>query len=80
LTPTERPLEEKESDRARLRTLTKDSYDDVWVADGTTLPKYVCRYELGVFIELDLRRKLIVLEEFQRGEPVDRRGISLTHG
>jgi hypothetical protein len=74
---SERPAEEKQSDRARLRTLTKNSYDDVWTADGETLPKYVCRYELGVFIELDLRRRLIGIEEFQRGEAVDRREISL---
>jgi hypothetical protein len=67
---SDRPQEEKQSDRSRLRILTRDSYDDVWTADGVTLPKYVCRYELGVFIELDLRHRRVTVEEFERGEAV----------
>ena len=65
---SDRPPEQKESDRKRLRILTRDSYDDIWPADGVTLPKYVCGYELGIFVEFDLRRRLVVVEEFERGE------------
>jgi hypothetical protein len=51
-----------------LRILIRDSYEGVWSADGVTLPEYVCRYELGIFIELDIRYGIVTVEEFQRGE------------
>ena len=64
---SERPEEEKESDRARLRTLTKSTYDDVWSYDGETHPEHVCGYELGFFIELNILHKLYSVQQFQNG-------------
>ncbi|MGS2764806.1 hypothetical protein [Sinomicrobium sp. M5D2P9] len=49
-----RPEYEKASDKIRLRALTKESYDDVWSNDGKTFPEYVCGYELGIYMELDI--------------------------
>jgi hypothetical protein len=70
---SDRPALDKQNDRIRLRALTKPSYDDVWVNDGTGLPKYVCGYELGLYIELNVRNGEVIVEEFERGEPAGRR-------
>ena len=66
----ERPEEEKQSDRARLRTLTKCSYDDVWSFDGTTHPEHVCGYEIGYFFELDIAKKVFIVQRFEKGNLV----------
>jgi hypothetical protein len=70
---SDRPARDKQNDRIRLRALTKPSYDGVWVNDGTGLPKYVCGYDLGLYIELDVGNGGVTVEEFERGEPVGRR-------
>jgi len=67
---SDRPNHEKVKDRVRLRALTKASYDDVWSADGVTLPEFVCGYELGVYIELDVQRRQVLVEEFEHGVAV----------
>jgi len=67
---SERPEEEKESDRARLRTLTKSTYDDVWSFDGETHPEHVCGYEFGFFVELDIAHKSYSVQQFQNGNVV----------
>jgi len=41
---TDRPNQQKETDRKRLRALTKESHNGVWSADGETLPEHVCGY------------------------------------
>ena len=64
---SERPEEEKQSDRARLRTLTKSSYDDVWSYDETTHPEHVCGYEVGYFIELDITNNKFTIQMFEKG-------------
>jgi len=46
----------KTDDKNRLMALTKSSYDDIWSFDGKTLPEHVCRYILGVYYEVDIRR------------------------
>ncbi|MBS0045159.1 hypothetical protein KFE26_23210 [Shewanella sp. M16] len=66
----ERPEAEKISDRARLRTLTKASFDDVWSFDGQTHPEHVCGYEVGFFIELDKDKNYYKVQQFQGGELV----------
>jgi len=63
----ERPNHEKQSDKARLKTLTKNSFDDIWSADGETHPEHVCGYELGYFIEIDLEKRNYIVEEFTSG-------------
>lgn len=62
------PNAKKEKDRARLRALTKTSFDGVWSADGKTHPEHVCGYVLGYFVELYLARQFFRIEEYQHGE------------
>jgi hypothetical protein len=64
----DRPEEEKRSDRERLQALTKPSYDDVWMNDGSTPPEHVCGYRLGAFVQLDRKRRLCSVEYFKGGE------------
>jgi hypothetical protein len=61
----------------RLRALTKVSYDNVWSNDGVAHPKYVCGYQLGLFIELNVRTGQIIVEEFERGNIVNRQEFQL---
>ncbi len=61
------PLQEKNDDRDRLVVMTKDSYDDVWSADGITKPEHVCGYELGVFIEINVAARRVRTEFFEKG-------------
>ncbi|MFZ0375249.1 MAG: hypothetical protein WAL39_18285 [Xanthobacteraceae bacterium] len=75
---SERPKVEKDEDRIRLRALIKTSYDGVWSNDGETHPRYVCGYELGLFIELNVRRGRIAVEEFEGGNSVKRREFRLS--
>lgn len=62
-----RKQEEKDSDRERLMALTKDSYDDIWSFDGTTLPQHVCRYVLGIYYEVDYKNQIIKIEYYSKG-------------
>ncbi len=57
----------KDKDRERLIALTKDSFDDVWSFDGKALPEHVCRYVLGVYYEINFRRKSITIEYYRKG-------------
>ena len=61
------PLE-KQSDKERLKALTKDSFDDVWSFDGTTLPEHVCRYIIGIYYEINFTTRKIHLEYYKQGE------------
>lgn len=62
-----RTQEEKDSDRKRLRALTKDSYDNVWSFDGTVLPEHVCGYIFGYYIELNSRSRTCLFEQYKKG-------------
>lgn len=68
---SERPEEEKVSDRSRLRILTKASFDDVWSYDGQTHPEHVCGYDLGYFIELNKDNSSYTVQEFKNGNLCD---------
>jgi hypothetical protein len=63
---------EKEKDRKRLMALTRPSYDDVWRADGKVLPEYVCRYILGVYIEIDRSFRNLHIEYYRNGSQVQK--------
>ncbi|OXT02747.1 hypothetical protein B7H23_07695 [Notoacmeibacter marinus] len=63
----EHPAEEKERDRMRLRAMTKASYDNLWSADGVTLPEHVCGYVLGYYLELDRSKPAFAVEVFEKG-------------
>ena len=62
-----RPQREKDSDRSRLRAMTKRSYDDVWSNDGVTHPEHVCGYRMGVYVEVDVIAMKARLEYFADG-------------
>ncbi|ELE1909268.1 hypothetical protein ACW0FU_004286 [Vibrio vulnificus] len=68
---SERPEAEKVSDRARLRTMTKPSFDDIWSFDGETHPEHVCGYELGYFIEINRQNREYIVQKFAHGELVE---------
>ena len=71
-----RDEESKNSDRMRLRALTKSSYNnDIWSYDGTSLPKRVCRYILGVYYEVDVGNRFVLLEYYKGGEMVGKKKI-----
>ena len=67
-----RPTAEKEKDRDRVRILTKDSYDNIWSFDGTVLPEHVCRYVLGIYYEMNIKSRMILIEYYSKGEFVKR--------
>ncbi|MDQ2070484.1 hypothetical protein [Natronospira bacteriovora] len=71
---SERPEEEKISDRSRLRALTKSSFDGVWSYDGEAHPEHVCGYELGYFVELNPENRSYVVQVFKAGELIDEFG------
>lgn len=68
-----RPEAEKESDRTRLKTLTRSSFDGVWSADGKSLSEYVCGYKLGYYCELDIKERQFLIEEYVEGALSDQR-------
>lgn len=71
-----RPELEKESDRKRLRAMTKSSFDDIWSNDGEAHPEHVCGYRIGLYIELDAARRAARLERYIGGERVQERTIT----
>jgi hypothetical protein len=64
---TERPEAEKDSDRLRLKIMTRRSFNGIWSADGVTHPEHVCGYRVGIFIEIDRLNRRLVLEYFKAG-------------
>ncbi|WP_097028599.1 hypothetical protein [Clostridium peptidivorans] len=71
-----RPKKEKDKDRERLMALTKDSFDEIWSFDGKTLPEHVCRYKLGVFYEVNYKKKQIALEYYVSGNLYNKKIIN----
>jgi hypothetical protein len=63
-----RPQSEKNSDKDRLRALTKDSYDGVWNFDGSAHPEHACGYILGYYMEIDQARQKCLIETYIQGE------------
>lgn len=57
----------KNDDKERLKCLTKRSYDDIWSADGKTFPKHVCGYLLGIYYEINYKKKTISIEYYKEG-------------
>lgn len=70
------PGEEKEKDRIRLKAMTKASFDDVWSADGKTLPEHVCGYVVGYYLELNAAAERFLVEEYAGGKLVASREVS----
>ncbi len=55
-----RPYLKRESDKHRLKSMTKH---------GTSL-EYVCGYKIGFYIEIDIAKKSYNIEEFREGDSV----------
>jgi hypothetical protein len=66
-----RPDEEKVDDKKRLRAMTKP-VTEVFGWDGVH-PEHVCGYAVGVFVEIDIEKRLIRLDYFKKGERTKRR-------
>ncbi|MEJ5037688.1 hypothetical protein WH285_12200 [Acinetobacter johnsonii] len=63
-----RPDDEKNKDKYRLIALTKPkSSDDIWSNDGETHPEHVCGYLLGVYIEINIQRRNVIIEFYENG-------------
>ena len=61
--------DDKMEDRARLKALTNNiSKGVVYNPDGKTLPQDVCRYILGIFIEIDTKNSELKIEYYRKGE------------
>lgn len=65
-----RSKSDKISDKERLKALTKDSFDDIWSNDGQTLPEHVCGYVLGIYYEINYKKREILLEYYIKGKIV----------
>lgn len=65
-----RPDAEKISDRKRLRTMTKDSYDGVWSWEGEAHPEHVCGYMLGVYLIINIVERSCQIEYYTHGNLV----------
>jgi hypothetical protein len=63
----ERPDAEKDSDRERLKIITRRSFKGIRSADGVTHPEHVCGYCVGIFVEVDRVNRRLVLEYFKDG-------------
>jgi hypothetical protein len=62
-----RPPEETLDDQRRLRALTTPPGPNTWSGDGETFPEYVCGYQLGILVELDISRTRYRVEEYRSG-------------
>jgi hypothetical protein len=58
---------DKDKDRKRLMALSKDSFDDVWAYDGKSFPEHVCRYMIGIFYEVNIRKRKVTIEYYKQG-------------
>ena len=67
---SDRPEDHKLSDKIRLRALTKNSFDDIWSNDGETHPEHVCGYELGIYMEIDINNREMILEGYASGNMI----------
>lgn len=69
------PSKEKQSDKERLMALTRDTFDDIWSFDGTTLPEHVCRYIIGIYYEINFPTRKIHIEYYKQGEFIEKETI-----
>ena len=74
-----RTKSEKDADRDRLRALTLDTFSNTWSFDGHTLPEHVCRYVLGVYYEINLRQKTILIEYYCQGKLISQYQLKRTN-
>lgn len=61
------PGKEKDSDRIRLECLTKSAGNDICSYEGGVKPEHVCGYGLGIYYEINFRKKNIAVEYYADG-------------
>lgn len=72
---TNRPESEKNDDRARLQAMTKVPYNGVWPWDGCH-PEHVCGYAVGIFLEIDISQRKLILEFFKKGNKTKKKYLT----
>ena len=58
---------DRDNDRSRLEGLTKELEKGVWLYGGGKYPKHVCGYGLGVYYEINFKKKNILVEYYRNG-------------
>jgi hypothetical protein len=71
-----RPSEESNADIDRLIAMTCKPYDGVWNWKNGH-PEHVCGYSVGIFMEIRLRQKEVVLQYFKKGKKTKERSIKI---
>lgn len=66
-----RPKVDRDKDRERLMALTRITYDGAPEED-VGLPQNVCRYALGVYYEINYRRRRVFIEYYKSGTRLNR--------
>ena len=69
---SEASYSDKQSDRNRLVALTKSASQDVWPEDGRVLPEYVCGYQIGIYMELNVKSRICFFEKYESGDLIDK--------
>ena len=72
-----RPEEEKQKDRERLKYMTRNSYNGEGTNSQEKLPRYICRYALGVYYEVDIGNRKIYLEYYKEGRKFKKEEINI---
>ena len=65
---SDHPESAKQSDKTRLRVLTKQQ--GVFSTDGTARPEHVAGYRLGIYIELDIKQRTCLYEKYKGGDMI----------
>ena len=55
---------DKQSDKNRLECLTKRETEDVWSYGGQVLPEHVCGYKLGIYYEINYKKRTVSIEYY----------------
>lgn len=58
----------KESDRTRLKCLTKTPDDTMHCCEGDIPPEHVCGYKLGIYYEVNFKKKVVLIEYYREGD------------
>ncbi|MBZ9570936.1 hypothetical protein KQY27_05195 [Methanobrevibacter sp. TMH8] len=63
-----RKSNEKEKDKFRLQDMTRPLDETITRINGTNFPENVCGYILGVYYEIDLNKRIILIEYYKNAE------------
>ncbi len=63
-----REKKEKEKDKFRLQEMTRPLDETMTRINGTRFPENVCGYILGVYYEIDLNKRMILIEYYKNAK------------